>query len=345
MLPPLVRKYVKSLARLVPEIDRVLTERDRLRDEVARLEAIRAARDDADADAPQFVPPGHFYSPVARLAEVRRDAARIFARPRTFAGIDLDEPGQLALLEELAPLYRDMPFPEQRTAEFRYFYENPAYSYSDAVFLHCMIRHEKPKRIIEVGSGYSSAMMLDTNELYCAKSIQCTFIEPYPELLHSLLRADDRQRVEILPIRVQDVALARFEALEAGDILFIDSTHVARPGGDVNYLYFEVLPRLKPGVLVHVHDVFAAFEYPEVWVHEGRNWNEVYLLRAFLVFNGAFRVRLFNTFLERFHRDWFERQMPLCLKNEGGSIWLQRRDGAAEVLAANAGSLRTSARR
>jgi predicted O-methyltransferase YrrM len=190
-----------------------------------------------------------------------------------------------------------------------------------------MIRHSKPKRIIEVGSGYSSAMTLDTNELHFGNSIRCTFIEPYPELLQSLLRPGDRERIEVLPVRVQEVPLERFAELESGDILFIDSTHVAKAGSDVPYLYFQVLPRLKPGVLVHIHDIFSGFEYPQPWVFEGRNWNEIYILRAFLMFNRAFRVLLFNTFLEQSHRDWFAAEMPLCLRNEGGNIWLRREDG------------------
>jgi len=314
---------------MVPQIDRVFAERDRLRDELAQ---VRAERDRLNhlvhmesPDAPQFMPPGHFYSPVAALSDVRRDEGRIFARPRQIVGIELDEPGQLALLEELKVYYRELRFPEQRTAGFRYWYENPAYSYSDAILLHCMIRHARPRRIIEVGSGYSSAMTLDTNELHFGNSIACTFIEPYPELLQSLLGLEDRQRVEIIGRRVQEVPLERLTALESGDILFIDSTHVAKAGSDVPYLYFEVLPRLKPGVFVHVHDIFSGFEYPHPWVYEGRNWNEIYVLRAFLAFNEKFRIRIFNTFLEQFHEEWFAREMPLCLRNRGGSIWLQRR--------------------
>jgi predicted O-methyltransferase YrrM len=333
MLPPIVRKYGKSVARLLPPIDRVFAERDRLREETGRLRAERdhlnhvAHEGLANQDAPQFMPPGHFYSPIASLNEIRRDEARIFDRGAEIPAIALDEPGQLALLEELKPYYREMRFPRQRSAAFRYWYENPAYSYSDGILLHCMIRHARPKRIIEVGSGYSSAMTLDTNQLHFGDSIRCTFIEPYPELLHSLLRPGDRERIELLPMRVQEVPLARFAELEKGDILFIDSTHVAKAGSDVPYLYFQVLPRLKPGVLVHIHDIFNGFEYPEPWVFEGRNWNEIYLLRAFLMFNRSFAVLLFNTFLEQRHRSWFASEMPLCLNNEGGSIWLRREEG------------------
>jgi len=95
-------------------------------------------------------------------------------------------------------------------------------------------------------------------------------------------------------------------------------------GSDVNYIFFEILPLLRPGVFIHFHDVFWPFEYPESWIEEGRQWHEVYLLRAFLEFNRDFEIVVFNTFLETFHSDWFEKYMPLCLKNRGGSIWLRR---------------------
>jgi hypothetical protein len=155
-------------------------------------------------------------------------------------------------------------------------------------------------------------------------NIACTFIEPYPKLLHTLVRESDFERIEILETRIQDTPLERFRALEPNDILFIDSTHVAKVGSDVNYIFSDILPILRPGVYVHFHDIFYPFEYPKEWIYEGRAWNEAYLLRAFLAFNGAYEIVLFNTFLERFHRERFARMMPLCLKNEGGSIWLRR---------------------
>lgn len=116
-----------------------------------------------------------------------------------------------------------------------------------------------------------------------------------------------------------------FAALEANDILFIDSTHVAKINSDVNAAFFDILPQLAPGVCVHFHDIFYPFEYPRAWVYEGRNWNEAYLLRAFLLFNTAFAVRWFTTFLTMFHRERFAADMPAVLLNPGGSIWLQRR--------------------
>jgi hypothetical protein len=273
----------------------------------------------------EFVPAGHFYSPIPSLEELARDAAVVFAAPpRTLPGLDLREDEQLALLRSFVPYYGEMPFTATRAPGLRYFFENPAYSYSDAILLHCMIRHLRPARIIEVGSGYSSCVTLDTNERFFDNRIATTFIEPYPELLFSLSTPEDRTRMRVLGSRLQDVDLAEFAALEPGDILFVDSTHVSKVHSDVNRLVFQILPSLKPGVHVHVHDIFYPFEYPRHWFEEGRAWNEAYLLRAFLQFNSAFRVVLMNTFMEHFHPGWFQAHMPLCLKNPGGSIWIER---------------------
>jgi hypothetical protein len=187
-----------------------------------------------------------------------------------------------------------------------------------------MIRHARPKQIIEVGSGYSSCLMLDTNELFFEKAIKTTFIEPYPELLYTLIQENDKKSIKVFPNRLQDVAIEEFSCLNKNDILFIDSTHVSKVNSDVNYIFFEILPALKSGVFIHFHDIFYPFEYPKSWVLEGRAWNEDYMLRAFLEYNNAFKVVFFNTFLEYFHEDFFREHMPLCLKNRGGSLWIQK---------------------
>ena len=302
-----VRQIARSVAFRIPSIRRTSEE----------LENCRQAF--------RFAPAGHFYSPLPALEEVERDAGRLFGPPpETLPGIDLNEAAQLGLLQEIKRYYDDLPFPSERSVERRYFCENRTYSYSDAIFLYGMIRHAAPRRIVEVGSGHSSCVMMDTAELFLSGHVDFTFIEPYPDRLLSLLRPEDLRRVKILAQRVQDITLEPFLALERNDILFIDSSHVMKIGSDVQHLLTEVLPRLRPGVYVHIHDVMYPFEYPEEWITEGRAWNEAYALRAFLTFNDVFEIVLFSTYLERFHRDIFERDMPLCLKNEGGSIWLRR---------------------
>jgi predicted O-methyltransferase YrrM len=272
-----------------------------------------------------FVPNGHFYSPIPSLDEIRRDEGRLFSEPPdTLPGLDLGTERQLAFLERCRTYYADIPFPVDKQPGRRYFFENPAYSYSDAIFLHCMIRDARPRRIIEVGSGYSSCATLDTIDHLTLAPVDCTFIEPYPDLLHSLLEPGDEQRIRIVASRVQDVDLGEFARLGANDILFIDSTHVAKTGSDVTHLFAEVLPRIASGVLVHFHDIFYPFEYPREWVFEGRAWNEAYMLRSFLQFNSAYEIVCFNTYLEHRFESFFAEHMPLCLANRGGSIWLRR---------------------
>lgn len=315
----LVRKVATLLAK-APYLGDVLRERDRLRLENARL---RAELDRL------WQPPGHFYSPIPDLDDVKARAADLFdTTPRSIPGIDLNETRQLELLEQFCAYYHEQPFTAQKQPGLRYFFENPHYSYSDAIFLYCMIRHLRPRQIIEAGAGYSSCVILDTNEHFCGNQIRSAHIEPYPELLHTLLHPGDANRIEIIARPLQDVSLDRFSALAAGDILFIDSTHVAKIGSDVNYLFFEILPALAPGVYVHIHDILYPFEYPAAWVYEGRAWNEAYLLHAFLQYNPTFSIQFFNTYLEQVHEPWFRQEMPLCLKDPGGSIWLRKEPAA-----------------
>ena len=327
--------YLKKVIKKLPPFRAVFTQRDRLQSELSALQtefsalqtefsALQSEFSTLQAKSP-FVPPGHFYSPIPDIDEIRKDEKTIFGSvPRKISGIELHEEEQLKLLARFAKFYEEMPFQAEKSEGLRYFFKNPAYGYCDAILLHCMIRFLKPKRIMEVGSGFSSCMMLDTNEFMFANSIETTFIEPYPDLLLSLVKGADKERIRVIPSRLQDVDLSEFRTLEENDILFIDSTHVSRIHSDVNRAFFEILPRLAPGVHIHFHDIFFPFEYPKSWVYEGRSWNEAYLLRAFLQYNNQFRIVLMNTFMEHFHRQFFQEKMPLCLKNTGGSIWIRK---------------------
>jgi predicted O-methyltransferase YrrM len=339
---PGIRDVIADRDRLLGERDELLVEREQLgrrRDELQEeRDRLASERDALGAEKEElldeleglrrtqgFVPPGHFYSPIPSLEQVLAAEQRIFADPpRRLEGIPMDEEGQLRLLRELRAFHDDQPFGAEKREGLRYYFDNPAYSWSDAILLHGMMRFLKPRRIIEVGSGFSSCMMLDTNDRFFDGGIDITFVEPFPELLNSLIRPSDREHTAIVDSPLQEVGLEVFDALEADDILFIDSTHVSRIDSDVNRILFDILPRLKPGVYVHFHDILWPFEYPREWVMEGRAWNEAYALRAFLQFNPAFRVVLMNTFMQRFHREFFERHLPLCLKNTGGSLWLRK---------------------
>jgi predicted O-methyltransferase YrrM len=273
----------------------------------------------------EFYPPGHYYSPIPSMDDVCRNEAHIFdGSRRELPGVDLNVEDQINLLNQLKQFYGEQPFSAEPSPVRRYYFQNPYYSYSDAIFLYCMIRFAQPKRIIEIGSGFSSFAMLDTNELFFDGRIQLTLIEPHDKRLRSRLKEKDLEAAEIISKRVQEVELARFAELAAGDVLFVDSSHVAKVGSDVNHILFEILPRLSSGVFVHFHDMFYPFEYPREWIEKGRFWNEDYVLRAFLQYNCAFKVRIWNQFLGTFYPGELAENMPLCMRDIGASLWLQR---------------------
>lgn len=268
-------------------------------------------------------PPGHFYSPLVKTSDILQQEERIFNKDKLLAAVDLNVGEQQMLLEQFKAYYRHLSFPDYPEQGKRYYYNNGAFSYADVIFLFSMMMHFRPKRIIEIGSGFSSAAMLDVNEQFFDNAIELTFIEPFPDTLKKLAKKEDRYT--LLQKGVQDVELTTFHALEENDFLFIDSTHVAKTNSDVLFEMFEVLPQLKKGVKIHFHDIFYPFEYPRSWVvEENRSWNEIYLLRSFLMYNSGFKILSFNTFLEYTWPDWFKEHMPFCLENEGGSIWLEK---------------------
>ncbi|MBD2206525.1 class I SAM-dependent methyltransferase [Calothrix sp. FACHB-1219] len=313
-----MKKIFKNIWKKLPGINHNLLEIERLNNEIEQLKKNQL-------ELNLWVPPGHYYSPIPSIEEIKLKEQEIFDElNRELPGIDLNEAEQLALFDKFQQYYQQLPFAENKQEGLRYFFENPAYSYSDAICLYCMIRYAQPKKIIEVGSGYSSCVTLDVNELYFQNEISCTFIEPYPELLLSLIKDSDIDKIEIIASQLQDVRLEKFSELSAGDILFIDSTHVSKVNSDVNYILFKILPYINSGVYIHFHDIFYPFEYPKTWIYENRAWNEDYILRAFLSYNNAFKIIFFNTFLENFYQDRFQNNMPLCMKNLGGSIWLQK---------------------
>ena len=277
--------------------------------------------------------PGHYYSVIPDIDSVETNEARIYGN-ETIPCIDLRPEAQLQLVKELQPYYDTIPYrfddhEANDALPFRYKMKDAFYRNSDAIFLHGMMRHFAPKRIIEVGSGHSSAIMLDTNEHFMNGSVQLHFIEPFPEeRLLPALRKEDRDGCIILKNFIQDVELERFDTLEANDILFVDSSHVSKIDSDVNHIFFNILPRLRPGVLIHFHDIFFPFELPKTWV-TGRKWfwNENYLLRAFLMNNPDYEILLFNDFLHKKYNSWFLQNMPHCLidAENTGSIWIRKK--------------------
>jgi hypothetical protein len=256
---------------------------------------------------PPWAAPGHFNSPATSEADIER----ALSWGPDLPGVDLHEAQQLELAEGLVPDLAEGPWDRYRP-------DNAFFGLSDAALYRAALRHFRPRRVIEVGSGYSTAVLLDASEQYHL-DIEVTCVEPYPERLLSLLRSGDE--IDLIRAPAQEVPPERYTALKAGDLLFIDSTHVAKAGSDVLWLYLRVLPRLAPGVLVQVHDVYWPFEYPREWLREGRDWNEDYLVHAFLCHNREWEILLFGSWLWHHHLDL----VPESLRSPGsGALWLRR---------------------
>lgn len=273
---------------------------------------------------PEGFPPGHYYSAHVDMTAIGDDATSYpHDGVEHWRHIDLREAEQLAFFSRAVRECPLLPYTPEKNSNFRYHSVNWFFPTADAFTLQAMMRIHRPKRIIEVGSGFSSAVMLDTREHF-PMDVELTFIEPYAERLRSILTPQDHRSVTIIEKGVQEVDRKIYDQLQAGDILFIDSSHVAKVGSDVSFLYLQILQSLKPGVLVHVHDVFYPYSYPMEWLRQGWNWNESLFLRAFLIGNDSFQVLAFNSFAWMKFPEILREAMPNISGGYGGSIWLRK---------------------
>jgi predicted O-methyltransferase YrrM len=236
--------------------------------------------------------PGHFYSPITDVAELDAQRATLWCEPAQTPGIDYDDAGHERLLRDVfPPLVAGFDYPEAGgdDASLTTFHTgNSQFPTLDAKVLFAMLQHVRPRRMIEVGSGYSTLLVADVNRRFLGGSLELTCIEPYPRaFLTQQLPGLRKLRVE----PVQQTPPGVFDLLQAGDVLFIDSSHVLKTGSDLTFLATRVLPRLASGVLVHMHDIFLPDDYPPAWVlDENRAWNEQYLLQAMLAHSSRYRV-------------------------------------------------------
>jgi hypothetical protein len=237
----------------------------------------------------------------------------------------IDDQAILETFNHISGFCSDIPFKPDKQMGLRYYFSNPAFSFGDGAAYFGMLRHRRPRRVIEVGSGYSSCLAMDTNDLFFGGSIDFQMIEPYPDVLRKLISEHDPYWSKLQVADLQDVPTSFFARLDANDILFIDSSHVCKTGSDVGDYFFRILPALRPGVLVHIHDMPYPFEYGREWIDdENRSWNEAYILRAFLQYNQAFKIIYFCHYMYRRHVDLLRKKLPIALLNCGGSIWLQK---------------------
>ncbi len=272
-----------------------------------------------DTDYWNAKPFNYYESPYPDIVEIHRQEKEIFDKDKEVVGIDFNIDRQMELLKKMEEIELPDWTTDGNAQDYRYFYGNGWFDKNSADALYYMIRLAKPKNIIEVGSGFSTSVMLDTNERYFDNKINIVSIEPYCERLKSLLRPSDN--IEIYEKDLQKIPLDFFDRLGEDDILFIDSSHVSKINSDVNYVFFEILPRLKKGVYVHFHDIIYPFIYPAKWIYEGRAYSEMYILRAFLMGNKDFSIQLFGGMLEHKYADTMTEKLRGVGKN---SMWLRK---------------------
>jgi hypothetical protein len=248
----------------------------------------------------------HFYSPIPDTDELKQ-REELWAQESALAGIGMNLEGQLNFVEKIFPKYKnELNFKVNKSdtkTPYEFYLNNAGFGLGDAGVLHCIIRHFKPRVIIEVGSGNSTLVSASAVLKNQEDGFPCrlTAIEPYPrDYLKVGFPGLDGLKIE----KAENVEVDFFGQLGEDDILFIDSSHVMRIGNDVNFLYLEVLPRLKKGVIVHIHDIFLPYHYPKEGVIQNRAfWTEQYLLQAFLCFNRAYEVLFANYYMFKKYPD------------------------------------------
>jgi SAM-dependent methyltransferase len=289
--------------------------------------AIELSVPPAAAPPPVRFPAGHYYSPMYDARELSDRRERIWPiAPRDTPDIDWREKAQLELCERVFAAQEPLTLRRHVSVDpTEYWADNDQYPALDAWVLAALIRHVRPARMIEVGSGFSSLVTARVNREERANELRFTCIEPYPrQFLRDGVPGITDLRVE----PIQDTPLELFAELGENDILFIDTSHTVKTGGDVPWIFHEIVPRLAQGVLVHVHDIFLPGDYPEQWVMDGWGWNEVYLVRSFLSYNQAFDVVWGTQYMLQRHPDALLRAFPGQSEypdRGGAALWLRRR--------------------
>jgi predicted O-methyltransferase YrrM len=266
-----------------------------------------------------FVIPNHFYEPIPDIKKLRN---KKWSNYSELIGIDMRDQNQKNLLNLFFNKFKkeyDLISMEKGNSEF-----GPV----DAEILYCMVRELKPKKIIEIGSGYSTNIIIEAilkNKKEFGVACDLKSVDPFAK---DFIKNKKFDFFELIKKEIQDISLEFFNNLEENDILFIDSSHVLKTGSDVQYEYLEILPRINNGVIVHSHDIFLPLEYPKDWIlKEYRFFNEQYLLQAFLAFNKEFEILWSSSYMNFKHKNvLFERFKSFDKKNSApSSFWIKRK--------------------
>jgi predicted O-methyltransferase YrrM len=250
----------------------------------------------------------------------------LWSRRASLTGLELGEAANLRFLEkELAPYFDELSPPDDPTFPGDFALWNSYYQSVDVEVLYAMIRRLEPKRVLEIGSGSSTLVTASACSRNAAEGHPAEFVAVDPEPRRDLPSVPGLTRVE--RVKAQDIPLDRYLELESNDVLFVDSSHVVKTGSDVNFLILEVLPRLRPGVVVHFHDIFLPYEYPPAWYERGTYLTEQYLLHAFLIGNRDYRVVFAAHALVRAERERVSALIPsLRARDEHfpAAFWIER---------------------
>ncbi len=295
---------------------------------IPRGQAVRFATEEYD-----ILPKGRydvvahdFYSPIPDLELVPGD---IWERRSELAGIDLEVDSAITMIEEqLAPFVAELDIPVSGPQEPGCFYlQNENYESVDAELLYAIVRARKPRRVVELGSGFTTLLIGEAARRNADEGHETLHLayDPYPRA--QILGENTPPPTRFEPLPATEVPLDDFRELEAGDVLFVDTTHTVKLGSDVNHIILDLLPRLSPGVLIHFHDIFLPWEYPREWFEKmSYFWAEQYLLQAFLAFNDSFDVILPAAAVATEFPDRLARVIPsFSPGRRPGAFWLLRR--------------------
>jgi hypothetical protein len=274
--------------------------------------------------------PGHFYSVIPNVSKTYHK------RNPTFLGLDFNEQSHLTILEELPSYLQDFDamFGDHRHSSAPltsplFDLRNDSFGWMDARLLHYFLQKNKPKKIIEVGSGNSTILTYNTKMMY-QLDFEIICIEPYPN--DHIINLHNEGKIRLIQDKLENVHMDLFTSLEMNDILFIDSSHVVKLDSDVLFYFTNIFPLLQKGVCIHIHDIFFPYDYPLEWIHEGRFWNEQYFLYVFLQYNTTFKIVFCNSYsgfqysekLKEIQKTSYEITHQLCKGDyfTGGSIWI-----------------------
>ena len=264
----------------------------------------------------------HYYQPLINPKKHLTKSLRI---DRNLPGISWNVKEQLTLLKQFRFNQELLQIPLEKTDKLEFYFDNNSYLAGDAEYLYNIVRLKQPKRIIEIGCGFSTLMIqkaLQENKKANGEyECEHTCIEPYemPWL--------EQLKIKVMRKKVEEIEPVFFTKLGNEDILFIDSSHVIRPQGDVLFEIIQILPVLNSGVIVHIHDVFSPKDYLDEWIFSHVLWNEQYLLEAFLTYNDHYKIIGAVNFLKHHHFDALAEKCPILAKNsnaEPGSFWIQK---------------------